>query len=145
MWNLKLLCAAAAIIAATPAAAHAQNIAYGTKSPIAISSFRVNEVYTPGTIGTELEQAPQFVADGIGIKFINTGDVAATRVKFFVTAGRSTQTVVDQGTFSPGVPIKHNFTVADPFDLISGAACNVAEVVFADGSVWRPEPGVASR
>jgi hypothetical protein len=138
------LCAAATFIAATPALAQAQNIAYAVKSPIAITSFRVNELYTPGTIGTDIEQAPQFVATDVSVKFVNTGSVVATVVKFSVNAGQSTQIIVDKGTFSSGAQIKHDFAIADPIDA-PNTTCNVTEVTFVDGSVWRAGPGIANR
>ena len=138
------VCAAAALVATAPALAQAQNVSYAVKSPISITSFRVNELYTPGTIGTDVEQAPQFVDTDVSVKFVNTGNVAATVVKFSVNAGQSTQLIVDKGTFSHGAQIRHHFAIADPVDA-SNATCNVAEVTFADGSVWRAGPGIASR
>jgi hypothetical protein len=138
------LCAAAAFVAAAPALAQAQNISYPVKSPIAITAFHVNELYTPGTIGTDVEQAPQFVATDVSVKFVNTGNVAAKVVKFSVNAGQSTQTIVDKGTFTAGAQIRHDFAIADHIDA-PNATCNVTEVTFADGSVWRAGPGIASR
>jgi hypothetical protein len=136
-------CAAAAFVAAAPALAQAQNISYAVKSPIAISSFGVRELYTPGAIA-DVEQAPQFIDTDINIKFVNTGTVAATLVKFAVNAGQSTQIIVDKGTFTSGAQIRHHFAIANPIDA-PNATCNVSEVIFADGSVWRGGPAVASR
>ena len=65
------LCAAAAFVATAPAVAQAQNVSYAVKSPIAITSFRVNELYTAGTIGTDVEQAAQFVDTDVSVKFVN--------------------------------------------------------------------------
>jgi hypothetical protein len=134
------LSAAVAIVAATPALAQAQNSAYVAKAPITITSFRVNDSYAFDTIGTDLDRAPQLVPSDFSLKFINTGNVAATAVTFSVNTGRSNQTFVDKGTFSPGVQIKHYFNVAGAVDELPSATCNVMEVDFADGSVWQATP-----
>jgi hypothetical protein len=147
MLNTILKVWAAATVAATaPVPAQAQNIAYAAKSPIAITSFRINDSYAPGTIGSELEQAPQFVPNDLSVKFVNTGTVPATTVKFALNAGRYAQTIIDKGTFSPGVQIRHDFALADGVDALPNATCNVMEVDFADGSVWHVTPAdVVSR
>ena len=142
MSNSILAVSAAAVILAVPAPALSRTIVYAAKSPIAVTSFRVNESYAPGTVGTDLEQAPQLVANDVSLKFVNNGNVPATTVTFSVTDGRFMQVIVDKGTFSPGVSIKHNFPIADGADTLSNATCNVTEVDFADGSVWRADQGV---
>jgi hypothetical protein len=132
--------AAAVVVTVAPAAAQAQNIAYASKSPVAITSFRINDSYSPGMIGSELEQAPQFVANDVSVKFVNTGTTPATIVKFALNAGRYAQTIVDKGTFGPGVQIKHDFAVGDGVDELPNATVNVTEVDFADGSIWHAAP-----
>ena len=99
------LSAAGAMMVATPALATAQSVAYSTSSPVAITSFSVNESYAPGMIMegpiTEAEEAQQFIASGIVLKFVNKSNVPATTVKFFVNDGKFTQSIVDKGTFGP--------------------------------------------
>src|ERR1035438_6207535 len=51
--------------------------------------------------------------------------------------GDFTQTIVDKGRFAPGVQINHAFEVDSVISELPNAACNVTEVDFADGSVWR--------
>jgi hypothetical protein len=129
------LSAAAVMIVATPTLATAQNVAYST-SPVAITSFSVNESYESGMIGGELEEAPQFIASDITLKFVNPSKVPATTVTFLVHDGQYMRSIVDKGTFNPGVPIKHNFAVGNGIRALSDATCNVTEVDFADGSAW---------
>jgi hypothetical protein len=129
------LFAGAAMIIATPALASAQNVACST-SPVALTSFSVNESYESGMIGGELEEAPRFIASDITLKFVNTSKVPATSVAFLVHDGQYMRTIVDKGTFTPGVPIKHNFAVGNGINALSDATCDVTEVDFADGSAW---------
>ncbi len=138
------LSAAAAIIAGTPGLAPAQNGAYTVKAPITITSFHINDSYAFDTIGTDLDRAPQLVPSDFSVKFINTGNVTATAVTFSIDTGRSNQILVDKGTFSRGVPIKRDFSIADGVDTLSSATCTVTEVDFADGSVWQAAPSPAA-
>ena len=131
------LSAAAMMIVATPALATAQSVAYSTSSPVAITSFSVNESYESGMIGgAELEEAPRFIASDITLKFVNTSKVPATSVTFLVSDGQYMRTIVDKGTFTPGVPIKHNFAVGNGISALLDATCNVTQVDFPDGSAW---------
>lgn len=139
------LFAAAAVITATPALADTQTVAYGTQSPVALASFDVNSSLATGSIGNDSGEVPRFIATGITLKFINRGGVPATTVKFLLGDGRSAQSIVDEGTFSPGVVVKHQFSI-DTSDELADAACRVVEVDFADGTAWRSAPrAVASR
>jgi hypothetical protein len=98
-------------------------------------------------LGGEAAEAPQFIArldsGYIEVKFINKSDVPATFVKFSVNDGRYTQSFVDNGTFSPGVQIKHTFPIRSGVGRLSNPTCNVAEVEFANGSAWHIVPGDA--
>lgn len=133
----------AAAMSATPAFAIAQDISFSTSSPVTTTSFAVNDLYAPGPTP---DSAPQFSPGAIALRFVNKGNVAATAVRFTVNGGRVSQSIVDKGTFRPGVQIDHNFTVAAGLDSFSAATCIVVEVDFADGSVWRPTNGnVANR
>jgi N-acyl-D-aspartate/D-glutamate deacylase len=126
------LCALVAMTAATPGLATAQTVAYGTKSPIVITSFNVNK----SLAGTNNEEPPQYVVSTFALKFVNKSDVLATTVAFSVNDGEFTQTIVDKGSFAPGVEIRHAFEVNGVINALPNAACNVTEVDFADGSIW---------
>jgi hypothetical protein len=94
--------------------------------------------------GAELEEAPRFIASDITLKFVNTSKVPATTVTFLVNDGRYTQSIVDKGNFSPGVPIKHNFAVGNGISTLPNATCKAVEVDFADGSAWHIARGDVS-
>jgi hypothetical protein len=67
------------------------------------------------------------------IRFVNTGPAPVSSVAFNVSEGDKTWTIVDRGTFSPGVQISHTFQGELYGD---NASCKVASVLFADGSAW---------
>jgi hypothetical protein len=133
---IRKLSALTALITATPALANAQGVAYTTKSPVALTSFAVDKSFESGMIGGELEVAPQFIPDGITLKFVNQSKLTATVVTFVVTEGTSSQSIVDRGTFSSGVQIKHSFAVSGDMSALADATCRITEVDFVDGSVW---------
>jgi hypothetical protein len=136
------LSAAAAMIVAIPALASAQSVSYSTSSPVAITSFDVDQSLS----GTSNDEPPQFIASGLALQFINKSNVPVTTVKFLVNDGRFTQSIVDKGTFSPGVQIKHTFAIDGVIDALPNAKCSVTEVDFADGSAWHIDRGdVVSR
>ena len=139
--HLQRLSAAVALIAACPATAFAQSVAYGTTPPVALTSFQIRETYASGIAGGELQTAPEFIPNDIALTFVNTGNVAATSVRFVVDDGVQTQNIVDEGTFKPGVRIAHNFTPDGRLGALENATCQVAEIRFADGSIWRSARG----
>jgi hypothetical protein len=146
MSNVILRLSAAAVIAGMLALAQAQSSVSAATPLIAITSFTITHAYSPGTVGTDLEEAPQLVADDVSVQFTNTGSVPATSVRFLIDDGRFTQVIVDKGTFSPGVQIKHDFAIPGGLDTHPNAACRVVEVDLANGSVWRAASnGVAAR
>ena len=68
-------------------------------------------------------------------------------VAFNVTEDGKTSTIVDRGTFSPGVEISHTFQ-GEMYGY--DASCKVASVLFADGSAWmesndQADPASANR
>jgi hypothetical protein len=138
------LSAAAAMLVATPALASAEIVSYSTPSPVAITSFSVNESYASGTIGGDVLEPPQFIPNGITVKFVNKSNVPATAVTFSLRDGTYSQSIVDKGIFSPGTQIKHTFGIDAGLDPFPNATVNVAEVDFADGSAWHTAPVAAS-
>jgi hypothetical protein len=84
-----------------------------------MSGFGFNEFYAPGSLT---------------VSFRNNGTVAATDVIFQLDAnGAPAGRISDVGSFAPGVTIVHHLNV-DPSD--ANEHVSVAEVKFADGSVW---------
>ncbi|MGD1066318.1 MAG: hypothetical protein ABR975_05830 [Vulcanimicrobiaceae bacterium] len=74
---------------------------------------------------------PPYARGLLHIAFVNNGTVPATSVTFAAHAGRSEQTFVEQGTFSPGTEITK---VIDRDDAPS--AVEIEAVTFADGTTW---------
>jgi hypothetical protein len=63
------------------------------------------------------------------VRFSNDGNQPITRIVFALNGGG---TVVDAGTFAPGVTIDHRFDVI-PSEADS---CSVESATFADGTEW---------
>lgn len=84
-----------------------------------MSGFGFNEGYAPGSLT---------------VSFRNNGTVAATDVIFQLDDnGAPAGQISDVGSFAPGVTIVHHLNVV-PGD--ANEHVSVAEVKFADGSVW---------
>jgi hypothetical protein len=132
--------AAALPIVAPPVTASAHDVAFGDASPVSIDHFGINESYDSGMRGNEAAAAPQFIVTGIGITFVNTGNVNASAVTFVVTAGKATERIVDRGSFSPGTRIVHTYTADDGIAALPDAQVRVAGIDFADGTSWRDTP-----
>jgi len=131
------LSAAAAMIVAMPTLAAAQTVAYST-SPVAVTSFSLSDTYTPGLPFLDGTRVP--VGGDVALNFINNSNVPATSVTFMLNDGKTAQSIVDKGTFNPGVAIDHTFAKDNVASAGRNATCNVAEVDFADGSVWHAAP-----
>ncbi len=138
--------AGAAMIAALPIFAQAQTVAFGTSSPIVVTALRVDSHFAPWAAagGYSLQAGLSALPsnrDSVALQFINHGHVAATAVTFVLNTGRESRSIVDKGVFSPGVPIEHTFSSSSDLAGLSDAACVVAEVEFADGSIWHAPNG----
>jgi hypothetical protein len=70
----------------------------------------------------------------LNISFVNRIAKPIMKVEFAVSNGTTTVPVVDEGTFSTGIPINHTFP--EPALTGSDVSCAVHSVVFADGSTW---------
>jgi hypothetical protein len=98
------------------------------RSPVHIAAC---DVLTPtpalniGTGAVPMSESPY----QLRIKFSNDGDQPITRVVVALNDGR---TVVDVGTFTPGIMIDHTFDIA-PGEADS---CSIASASFADGTEW---------
>jgi hypothetical protein len=65
------------------------------------------------------------------VRFTNGGNQPIRRVVFGLSDG---STVVDAGTFAPGVTIDHTFYLSPTH----ADSCSVASASFADGTQWNP-------
>ncbi len=124
--------AAAATIVAVPTFARAQTVAFST-SPVAVTGFHVNISVDPSG---NPDVAPQFIAGSLSIDFVNKTGTPAKSVTFLISDGRNTQHIVDDGTFSPDVQIKHRFAAGDGISAYGDPTCKVTDIRFADGSAW---------
>jgi hypothetical protein len=80
----------------------------------------------------------------LAIAYTNHATVAAKEVDFgLISRGSLIATAKDVGTFTPGVEIRHEFSV-DPEIFPIGTAlpyCAVLRITYADGTEWRnPNP-----
>lgn len=75
------------------------------------------------------------------IEFTNRGKIAADLIRFKVYWSRGNSSYIqDQGTFPPGMTIKHRFKMSDE-DIsnlgdYANVVCNVEAIHFVDGSKW---------
>src|SRR5271165_3442386 len=106
--------AAAAIALSVSSAASAQPAVAYTNEPIRVVHYSVNVTTTPLSTwgGNQLDVTG---GGNVSISFVNVRNVAATSVEFALREGKSSETFVDKGTFSPGTSITHEFGVAPDF------------------------------
>jgi hypothetical protein len=109
--------AAIVLIAGAPAITLA---AESTPDPIVVS--HIDSTNVPEGTG------PGFLS----LSFENTSKQTVTEVTFEVSGDRSFRRIRDVGTFAPGVSIMHSYLgYSGPDEMV-----RVAQVEFADGSVW---------
>jgi hypothetical protein len=132
--KLLFISAAVAAIAANAATtASAQTVAY-TQNPVHVVRYSVQSAYLPSMPvwgGTSPGVASY---SELAITFVNTGAVPATAVRFAVHTGTTTEIIADNGTFSPGTGITHDFPIGSAFG--GAATVEVQSVTFADGTSW---------
>jgi hypothetical protein len=73
----------------------------------------------------------------LNISFVDRDPKPVTRVEFAVSDGSTTIPVIDEGNFSSGVAINHNFQ--EPALSGGDVSCTVRSVAFADGSTWQAQ------
>jgi hypothetical protein len=123
-----------AALTALPLAGAADPI---TGNTIALQNYLISESPNAGN--------DSMVYQGhVRVAFRNDGDVTATAVTFDVGDGSRTAHIVDVGTFSKGVTIKHEFHW---LDARAGDTLQVVQVRYADGSVWNGDnaPAITPR
>ena len=136
----KAILAAAALLAAIPAAALAQN----TAAPVSVAACQayagqplspvafINTGITSGNLGSYT------------IGFVNEANVAANHVGLDVSYAGSTQRVDERGTFAPNTRIDKTITGLSFLGYSgSDSSCSVAEVDFVDGTSWHAVPVTA--
>ena len=79
------------------------------------------------------------VTDGLAINYTNHGPVAANRIEFQVDYRGEVEDIVDVGTFSPGVSIKHMFGNFSGLAYLGSRPnhCRVLAVRYEGGRTWR--------
>lgn len=107
----------------------------GEPCPVALHNVQITPQYT-------FEYQPDI--GFVNVAYTNERDVAATEVVFRLYAdGFAVSTIKDKGTFTSGTVIKRTFL--DPSESLDEEV-SVAEVDFADGTVWtNPGPRSALR
>ncbi|MGB6985850.1 MAG: hypothetical protein WBD74_07780 [Candidatus Aquilonibacter sp.] len=101
------------------------NIATCAVDPVVVQSG--GDVTTSETIATQIH-----------IAFANTGNKPISSVAFAVSQDGKTSTILDRGTFSPGVAISHYWSGDRTLQDVS---CSVNSVLFADGTAWTNQSG----
>lgn len=96
------------------------NIATCAVDPVVVQTS--GDVTSSETIGTQIH-----------ISFINAGNKPISSVAFAVDEDGTTSTILDRGTFAPGVAITHYWRGDRDLQDVS---CSVNSVLFADGSSW---------
>ncbi|MGD0051264.1 MAG: hypothetical protein ABSD03_05505 [Vulcanimicrobiaceae bacterium] len=122
-----LLSSLAAAVLGTAAALPAS--AQDSSAPVSLVSWGMR-----APIGGTYEGSPDpsYGPDMLEISFVNRGQVAATAVEFVVRSGNREQTIVDRGTFAPGVDIAQEFEPA----FVAPTSLEVEAVTFIDGTTW---------
>ena len=139
--RLVKIAAVAAGLAASPVMAHAHTVAHAASSPVEILPFNVGDQYIvqsddggfparTGLFATNVDPG------SILLRFVNRSAVPATSVTFVVKDGEDSRSIIDKGNFRPGVLIEHSFGGYVGSNDVSIATFGVAEVDFADGTVW---------
>ncbi len=103
-------------------------------NPVNIATCSVDPVVmqTSGDTTTQ-----EIIGKQILISFVNTGSESISSVSFAVNEDGKTRTILDRGTFSPGVAISHYWRGDRELDDVS---CSVNAVLFADGTSWTNQP-----
>src|SRR5579883_2887628 len=90
---------AQAAASAAPAPAYSAIPAYAP--PVSIQNCRVEMIYPGGELVHHAGPGP--LVNGVTIRFVNDANLVANEVMFIVEVNNHTKTIVDRGTFSPGV------------------------------------------
>jgi hypothetical protein len=108
-----------------------QQTAYTSTNPIQVAACDAAPATASSAAGFPGLQTPQ--AGSISIAFVNQGEKTVKSVTFNVNGAQ----IVDAGTFSSGVTVKHDFIA--PGLVSPDVTCAVQSVAFIDGSVWQAQ------
>jgi hypothetical protein len=141
MQRLITALSAVAALASPATALAAQQSGIATHAPVAVSTCAVGDLISSATYA---EFGPPFSSRMLQLSFVNTNDVAATRVTFDVASGGVHATITDRGRFTKGAQIERLFGDLDGPGADGPATCTVTAVTFADGSSWTAPADPAS-
>lgn len=103
--------------------------AFALHSPVRVAACEVSAPPADLNIGTDGAPAAPG-GSALRVRFSNEGTQPIKRVVFALNDG---STIVDAGTFTPGVTIDHEFNIAGD----EANSCSVASVTYADGTQWK--------
>jgi hypothetical protein len=108
----------------------ALTLALSAANPVTIANCSVDPVVmqTSGDTTTQ-----EIIGKQLHISFVNTGNEPISSVAFAVNEDGKTRTILDRGTFSPGVDISHYWRGDREAEDVT---CSVNTVLFADGTSW---------
>ena len=104
--------------------------------PVSVVACDYSAVQSYG--GLTLPEAAPFQVAHLRITFVNQAPLTATNVRFAVRYSDRTQTIDDNGQFTTGTPISHDFSPASNSQYDGSPQCSVEAVTFSDGSIWQP-------
>jgi hypothetical protein len=103
--------------------------ALAVQSPVHVATCEISAPIQELNMGTDIGPTVAGRYE-LHVRFTNDGNQPITRVVFALNDGR---TVVDAGTFAPGVTIDHKLDLM-PNDADS---CRADSATLADGTQWR--------
>jgi hypothetical protein len=108
----------------------ALTLALTMTNPITIATCAVDPVVVQTSGDTTMQE---IIGTQIHITFVNSGSKPIASVAFAVDEDGTTSTILDRGTFSPGIEISHYWRGDRTLQNVS---CSVNSVLFGDGSSW---------
>ncbi len=102
--------------------------ALAVQSPVHIATCEISAPSPGLNMGTEIGTM-ETGGYLLHVRFTNGGNQPITRVVFALNDG---STVVDAGTFAPGMTIDHTFALMPS----NADSCSVDSATFADGTQW---------
>jgi hypothetical protein len=117
----------AALLAVAPQIAHAATSAATSVDlrSVQLTPDMMSDYGEPGVVRLAFDDAGPVAADEIVFQVVDPDGAIVTQF-------------ADKGSFAPGVTIVHTFDVGD---VQSNDSVQVAEVKYADGSVWKADGG----
>ncbi|GAC1536172.1 MAG: hypothetical protein NVS2B17_07370 [Candidatus Velthaea sp.] len=70
----------------------------------------------------------------VTVSFVNRAAMPAAQIAFGLVDRDRTQIFVDKGSFAPGAPVTHSFSIEAPVASEAPTQCPVSAVTFSDGS-----------